>query len=68
LAFQTARLSERAATGDDRNGETYYEDWLAALEQLVGSRTEIQPSLLADLKSRWEQAYRTTPHGESVTL
>jgi nitrile hydratase accessory protein len=64
----SSKLSERASTGGDRNGGTYYEDWLAALEVLVSSRTEIQSSVLADLKSRWEQAYRTTPHGESVTL
>ena len=64
----SARLAERASTGDDQHGATYYEDWLAALEVLVSSRTEIRSSALTDLKSRWEQAYRTTPHGERVTL
>ena len=64
----SARLAERASTGDDQNGGAYYEDWLAALEVLVSSRTEIRSSALSDLKTRWEQAYRTTPHGERVTL
>ena len=64
----SGRLRERASSGDDQNGRRYYEDWLAALELLVSSRTEIQPSALAELRDSWEQAYRTTPHGEKVTL
>jgi len=64
----SARLGERASTGDDKHGATYYEDWLAALEVLVNIRTEIRSSALAELKRKWEQAYRSTPHGERVTL
>lgn len=61
----SGKLAETAARGDARS---YFEDWLAALETLVGTCTEVQPSALAELKQRWEQAYRTTPHGEKVVL
>ena len=62
------KLEERASVGDDQAGQHYYEDWLAALELLVSSRTDIRSAALVDLKDNWEQAYRTTPHGEKVTL
>jgi nitrile hydratase accessory protein len=64
----SAKIKERASLGDDHGGRFYYDDWLSALESLVNSRTEIQSAVLADLKDKWEHAYRTTPHGEKVTL
>jgi nitrile hydratase accessory protein len=62
------KLAERTAKGDDHGGRYYYDDWLAALETLVGIQTDVRPSELADLKDRWARAYRTTPHGEKVVL
>ena len=62
------KLEERASVGDDQAGQHYYEDWLAALELLVSSRTEIRSAALVELKDNWEQAYRATPHGEKVSL
>lgn len=67
-ATLAAKLGERASRSVDQSGQYYFDDWLAALESLVSRRTEIDPQVLAELKERWAQAYRTTPHGERVTL
>ncbi len=59
---------KKRASGDDEGGRHYYEDWLAALEAIVSNRTEVQPAKLGELKDKWKQAYRTTPHGEKVSI
>lgn len=65
---QSGKLSERAPFGNDKGGSFYFEDWPAALETPVGDRTAIQIDMLADLKNRWEHAYRSIPHGEKVSI
>ncbi|MFC1578938.1 nitrile hydratase accessory protein [Pseudomonadota bacterium] len=63
--------SHRAAreSGDDDPGSFfYYHDWLSSLESLVSQRAGIEHSGLVNLKERWEEAYRSTPHGVKVTL
>ena len=62
------QLSTDTTAGEDPGATSYYSDWLVALERLVSSKTAIRPDLLTQLKQRWEHAYRTTPHGEKVTL
>lgn len=64
----SAKRAARAAAGDDPDSSFYYHDWLAALETLVSEVAGIEPSALADLRDRWEEAYRSTPHGEKVIL
>lgn len=62
------QLAARAAAGDEQGGLHYYVDWLAALETLVSDCTGVHPAALAELKDRWERAYRSTPHGQKVAL
>jgi len=64
----SSKRAERAAAGATLESTLYYQDWLTALETLVSERAGIAPSALANLKDRWELAYRSTPHGEKVTL
>ena len=64
----SSKRAERTASGSTLESTLYYQDWLAALETLVSERAGIEPSALANLKGRWELAYRSTPHGEKVTL
>lgn len=64
----SSKRAARAAAGEEPAGSLYYHDWLAALETLVSERAGIEPALLIDLRDRWEEAYRSTPHGEKVTL
>jgi nitrile hydratase accessory protein len=59
---------KKRAPEDDQDGRYYYEDWLAGLETIVSNRTEVKPAKLGELKNKWEQAYRTTPHGEKVSI
>ena len=64
----SAKRAARAAPGEDPESSFYYHDWLAALETLVSERVGIEPSAFADLRKRWEEVYRSTPHGEAVVL
>jgi nitrile hydratase accessory protein len=64
LAAQLAS-SRRSARG---KGWSYYEDWLAALEQLVTSNQLAGMAELRERKNAWAEAYRGTPHGQSVRL
>ena len=52
----------------DETGKRYYYYWLAALEQLVATTTDISFAQLADRKAAWDQAARATPHGELIEL
>jgi nitrile hydratase accessory protein len=54
--------------GDPDLGNTYYRHWLDALEHMVvqahiGSRQQ-----LADLYANWDEAARSTPHGQPIEL
>ena len=66
-AFSSKRAA-RGTAGEEPENSLYYHDWLAALETLVSERAGIEPSALANLRDRWELAYRSTPHGEKVAL
>lgn len=56
------------ARGEPDDGSAYYHHWVAALERLVAGRDLIDPAALADRKDAWADAYRHTPHGQSVEL
>ena len=62
-------LSDRLnGAGPDDDGSSYYEHWLAALEDLVTTRGLAETPELAARKAAWEDAYRRTPHGKPVEL
>jgi len=56
------------AAGDPDDGTTYCRHVLAALERLVAEKGLLSPNLMARRKAAWAEAYRTTPHGQPVTL
>ena len=56
------------AQGDPDTGETYYQHWLCALEQLVIAKGAISRSGLTDLQNAWERAAKATPHGQPIVL
>jgi hypothetical protein len=41
---------------------------LNALESLIAEHSEIDRSNMAAMCADWEQAYRSTPHGQPVKL
>ena len=66
-AALTAQITAGEARGEGA-GERYYEHWLAALEALATERGLTERGALATRKQAWADAYRTTPHGQPVTL
>ena len=56
------------AGGDPDNGDTYYEHWLAALEQLMLDKGLAHPLALTVLRQAWRVAAERTPHGRPIEL
>ena len=46
----------------------YYEQWLAALEQLATERALVDAAELARRKEAWRMAAARTPHGQPIVL
>lgn len=63
-----AAITAAQAQGDPDLGDTYYEHWLSALEQLVQSKDLTNATELAERKSLWDKAVRNTPHGQPIRL
>ena len=65
-------FSAALRTADDggapKDGSTYYDVWLDALEAFLIDRDLADAAGLADLKRAWTDAYLSTPHGEPVEL
>ena len=62
------QIKAAQAAGDPDTGETYYQHWLCALEQLVIAKGTISRSGLTDLQNAWERAAKATPHGQPIVL
>lgn len=56
------------AEGDPDLGDTYYRHWLAALERLVSEKQIATSAVLGARKQEWDQAAKSTPHGQPITL
>jgi nitrile hydratase accessory protein len=63
-----AQLQAAADRGEPDDGSRYFEHWLAALEQLVAEKQLTDRTALRARKAAWADAYRRTPHGQSVEL
>ncbi len=50
------------------DGARHPADWVRALEILLAERSLVTPDELTGMAEAWAQAYRTTPHGQPVTL
>jgi nitrile hydratase accessory protein len=56
------------AAGDADGGDTYYDHWLAALEQLVAAKGASSADELALYARAWDRAADRTPHGRPIEL
>jgi len=65
LALEIKRAQ---AGGDPDTGETYYQHWLAALEQLVAQKGVATREALARYRDAWDHACERTPHGQPIEL
>ena len=63
-----AEIAHAAANGIADDGSGYYELWLRALERLVAEKELSDAEQLRRLKQAWENAYKTTPHGQPVAI
>lgn len=63
-----AALRQAEAAGASDVQQTYYECVLNALESLIARHSEIDQQSMQAMRSDWEQAYLSTPHGHPVKL
>ena len=49
-------------------GETYYQDWLATLEQMVTAKGLADAAALSHTRDAWNRAAERTPHGTPIEL
>ncbi len=61
------KTSERMEAKEDRR-DSYYQNWLAALEQLAIAKGLSGAGELAQRVQAWREAYLATPHGQPVEL
>ena len=61
----TAALANEIADDPTRG---YYDSWLAALEKLVVTRTDVSKTDCEDATNAWLAAAARTAHGEPITL
>jgi nitrile hydratase accessory protein len=62
------RLREAASEGAADDQQTYYACVLETLERLITAHSDIDTAAVSVVRTAWEQAYRSTPHGQPVTL
>jgi nitrile hydratase accessory protein len=67
-AALTEAIRRAQAGGDPDVGDTYYQHWLDALEQLVIAKGLADPERLHALEHAWEAAAERTPHGLPIEL
>lgn len=49
-------------------GDSYYEQWMTALERLCMARGLASRQALDDRAAAWERAAEATPHGQPIVL
>ena len=57
-------IKRAQAAGDPDTGETYYQHWLKALEQLVAEKGVTTGETLGRYRDAWDHAADRTPHGQ----
>lgn len=63
-----AAIREAQQEGDPDTGDTYYQHWLRALENLLQTKNLALNEELHALVQAWREAYLATPHGQPVEL
>ena len=63
-----AELRQAEASGAADDQQTYYRSALNALEALIAEHGGIDRDAMAAMRSAWEDAYLSTPHGQPVEL
>ncbi len=61
-------LAQHGLDRDLNGGADYFDAWLETLEGFLAERGMAEAGAVAELKSAWEAAYLSTPHGHPVAL
>ena len=64
----SAEIKAHPAQRGETSDATYYRQWLAALETMVGLKGAASAAEIAERQETWRQAYLNTPHGQPVEL
>ncbi|WP_064694637.1 nitrile hydratase accessory protein [Rhizobium aegyptiacum] len=54
--------------GRAEDGSDYFECWVAALSNLLISRSLVDASVILGLQKSWQRAAEATPHGKPIEL
>ncbi len=63
-----AEIAAAVEGGAPDLGDTYYLQWLAAIEKMVAEKGIVGAESLGLRKKEWDVAARTTPHGQHILL
>jgi nitrile hydratase accessory protein len=63
-----AARAHAATNGAPDTGDTYYDDWLAALELMVTAKGLADAAVLGRTRDAWTRAAERTPHGTPIEL
>ncbi|WP_061167835.1 nitrile hydratase accessory protein [Caballeronia hypogeia] len=61
-------IREAQTAGDPDRGDTYYTHWLSALERIAAAKGCVSAETLAQRRIEWDEAARSTPHGQPILL
>ena len=61
-------LTAHGHARDLDGGDDYFKAWLAALETMLARLGTAEPERVEEMRSAWETAFLTTPHGDPVRL
>jgi nitrile hydratase accessory protein len=67
-AALSSAIKQAQVSGDCDDGSTYYQHWLAAIEQLVRDKGIASEQALAERHDAWDRAAHATPHGQPILL
>ncbi len=67
-AALSAQIKRAQAAGDPDTGETYYQHWLATLENLIAEKGVTTHATLHRYRDAWDHAADRTPHGQPIEL
>lgn len=61
-------ICDAQTAGDADHGDTYYRNWLTALEHISASKGLVTGDALLHRRNAWDEAARRTPHGQPIEL
>ncbi|HEF5870455.1 TPA: nitrile hydratase accessory protein [Burkholderia cenocepacia] len=68
VATFSRQITAHPARAGECTNDTYYRQWLAALEELMAAKGLVDPAAARARQGEWRGAYLNTPHGQPVSL